>query len=130
MDLSKVISDRHLGGTIFSLRRETWRKEYGETLFDSSKLYENLTGNIQPADSEDLKLLPQEQRSEAVIQVLSSFPFSLGTQNPASSVFTSPDLILWQGETYRVLRVKDWSRAGGYHKAWAVRQIQSEGGDA
>ncbi len=122
MDLSNILADSELSGASFSVIRETRRKSYGESVLESSVLMEGLTGNIQPASSEDIELLPQEERSRDIIQVLSAFSFSQGIPDQGDGIYSIPDTIIYLGKKYKVIRVKDWSLAGGFHKAWAVRQ--------
>ncbi len=83
---------------------------------------EGISGNIQPAASEDIKLFPEEERSEEVIQILSPFEFSLGELDEEEMTFTTSDRILYQGRNYKVIKTKDWFGPGGFRKAWAVRQ--------
>lgn len=122
MDLSHILPDTELGGAAFTVIRETWRKKFGETILLSTLRAEGVSGNIQPASSEDIALFPQEERTEGIIQILSNFAFSVGLPDSGSGTFVAPDMILYLGDKYKVIKVKDWSLAGGFYKAWAVRQ--------
>ncbi len=119
MNLAAILSDPELGGTTFYVFRPSYTKVMGEVV-PSITTDTIVKGNIQPASSEDLQLFPQEERSEEMIVILASYPFSLGEAGEGS--FTSADIVNWQGRKYRVVRVKDWFPHGGYYKAWAVRQ--------
>ncbi len=122
MDLSDILADPELSGASFTVIRETWRKSYGEAVLENSQTFKNLAGNIQPASSEDVLLFPQEERSKEIIQILSSFAFSSGTPDMGSGTFIPSDNVIYRGRKYKVIRVKDWELAGGFHKAWAVSQ--------
>ena len=120
MNLAAVLSDPELGGTSFSVSRKAYNRQLGEVIPGSVEVY-TASGNIQPATSEDLQLFPQEERSEDMIIILSSFHFRLG-ETTEGVFFTSADILTWRGQDYRVIKVKDWLAQGGYCKAWAVRQ--------
>ncbi len=126
MDLSYLLSDTELGGSAFTVIRETWRKRYGESILLSTLRAEGVIGNIQPASSEDIALFPQEERTEGIIQILSYFAFSVGFPDSGDGTFVVPDMIHYLGNKYKVIKVKDWSLAGGFYKAWAVRQKSNE----
>ena len=118
MNLASVLSDPDLGGTTFYVFRPSYTQVNGEVV-PSITTGTIVSGNIQPATSEDLQLFPEEERSEDMIVIFAAFHFSLG--EAAEGSFTSADIVNWQGRKYRVIRVKDWSTQGGYWKAWAVR---------
>ncbi len=118
-DLSAILTDPELGGTRFTVFRQSFNKVMGEVI-PSVTTGTLVSGNIQPAASEDLQLFPEEERSEEMIVILAAYPFSLGEAGEGS--FTSADIVHWQGRKYRVIRVKEWFPQGGYYKAWAVRQ--------
>ena len=117
--IAPILTDPELGGTTFSVSRKTYRREMGEVIPSEVEGY-TAVGTIQPATSEDLQLFPEEERSEDMIILLSSFHFRLG--ETGNTTFTTADVITWNGQKYRVVKVKDWSAQGGFHKAWAVRQ--------
>ena len=118
-ELSSILSDPDLGGTTFFVSRKTWRRELGEVVPESAS-GQYASGSIQPAASEDLNLVPQEERSQEMIIVLSPFHFRLGETE--ETTFTAPDMISWNGGKYRVVKVKSWANPAGFYKAWAIRQ--------
>ncbi len=122
LELVQALTDPELGGATFTVIRETWRLHYGEMELVETVRYEGISGNIQPAASEDIQLFPEEERTEEIIQILSVFEFSLGAQNKEDDTFATSDKIIYQGSTYKLTKTKDWSDAGGFYKAWAVRQ--------
>ena len=66
-----------------------------------------------------LQLLPEEERTEEYIAVYTGFPLSLG-ENDGGSTYTVPDRILWNGKTWRVVRVRSWGMFG-YVQGLAVK---------
>ena len=54
-----------------------------------------------------------------ILAVYTDFPLSLG-ENDGEAEYSVPDRILWNGETWRVVRVRDWS-IFGYYQALAVK---------
>ena len=65
-----------------------------------------------------LQLLPEEDRAEEFIVIYTDFALSLG-ENDGGAEYTVPDRILWNGETWRVVKVRDWAMFG-YYQALAV----------
>ena len=68
---------------------------------------------------EMLRLLPEEDRYEEYIEVYTGFALSLG-EDDGGVTYTAPDRILWNGDTWRVVKVRDWA-GFGYVQALAVR---------
>ena len=70
-------------------------------------------------EPEMIRLLPEEERHEEFIAVYTGFALSAG-ENDGGETWTAPDRILWNGETWRVAEVRNWS-AFGYVQALAMR---------
>ena len=68
-----------------------------------------------------IQLLPEEERHETFIAIYTDFALSLGSDH--GSTYTGPDRIYWNGETWRVVRVRDWAMFG-YYQALAVKMLQ------
>ena len=64
-----------------------------------------------------LACVPEEERHETFIAIYTDFALSLGADR--GSTYTGPDRIYWNGETWRVVRVRDWAMFG-YYQALAV----------
>ena len=117
MDIFSVISDPELGSVSFTVERITYtRSREGTT---SRSVTEQATGCIHPGTAEALKLLPEEERQEACIVIYTDYPLSTGVPEDAGASFTGADRIRWNGRTWRVVKVRDWS-AFGYVQALAV----------
>ena len=66
-----------------------------------------------------LRLLPEENHREDFIAVYTDFALSTG-ENDGGADYTVPDRILWNGETWRVVRVRSWAMFG-YYQGLAVK---------
>ena len=109
MDISSAVFDPELGSTSFTVERITYTRSREGTA--SRSVTEQATGCIHPGTAEALKLFPEEERQD--------YPLSTGTPEDAGASFTGADRIHWNGQTWRVVKVRDWS-AFGYVQAYAV----------
>ena len=117
MDVSAALTDPDLGFTAFTVQRIMYRLQNGESVPSVQTL--PASGCIHPGTPEMVQLLPEEERHEEFIAVYTGFALSLG-ENNGGTTYTVPDRILWNGETWRVIRVRDWS-VFGYYQALAVK---------
>ena len=117
MDISSAVFAPELGSTSFTVERITYtRCREGTT---SRSVTEQARGCIHPGTAEALKLLPEEERQEACIVIYTDYPLSTGIPEDAGASFTGADRIHWNGQNWRVVKVRDWS-AFGYVQAYAV----------
>jgi len=113
-----TVYDPELGSTSFIVERITYtRSREGTT---SRSVTEQARGCIHPGTAEALKLLPEEERQEACIVIYTDYPLSTGIPEDAGVSFIGADRIRWNGQTWRVVKVRDWS-AFGYVQALAVK---------
>ena len=117
MDITSAIFDPELGCTAFTVERITYTRIRSGTTSRSTTA--QALGCIHPGTSEMIQLLPQEEREEQFIAIYTDYPLSTGTPEDAGASFTGPDRIHWNGQTWRVVRVRDWG-AFGYYQAYAV----------
>ena len=117
IDLSPALLDPELGFTSFSVLRTTYRRQNGTSVPAVQTL--SASGCIHPGTPEMLQLLPEEERREEFIAVYTDFTLSLG-ENGGGAAYTVPDRILWNGGTWRVVKIQDWS-VFGYCRALAIR---------
>ena len=83
-------------------------------------------GCIHPGTPEMLQLLPEEEKAEEFIVIYTDYALSTGTPEASGvSSFTGPDRIRWNGQTWRVVRVRDWGTFG-YFQAYAVLMHDEE----
>ena len=117
--LSDIISDEELGSVPFVIRRRHYTLAAGKAILTSTEDIQT-SGTVHPTADADLTLVPEEYRSEVLRTFYAPVPFSLGVRaDPAS--FIAPDQILYAGQTFLVIAVKDWS-AFGFSKAIAVEK--------
>ena len=118
MDISSVIFDPELGCTTFTVERITYtRSREGTT---SGVQTELVSGCIHPATAEALKLLPEEERSDTFIVIYTDYALSTGISEETGAVsFSGADRVHWNGQIWRVVKVRDW-RGFGYCQAIAV----------
>ena len=117
MDVMSALTDPDLGFTAFSVLRTSYRRENGGSVPSEETL--PASGCVHPGTPEMVQLLPEEERHEEFIAVYTDFALSLG-ENGGGETYSTPDRILWNGETWRVVRVRDWSMFG-YHQGLAVK---------
>ena len=124
MDLTSALTDPELGFTAFSVQRTTYRRQNGTSVPTLQTL--SVSGCIHPSTPEMLQLLPEEERAEEFIAIYTDYALSTGTPEASGvSSFTGPDRIHWNGQTWRVVRVRDWG-AFGYYQAYAVLLHESD----
>ena len=118
MDITSVLFDPELGCTAFTVERITYTRSRAGTT--SRTVTAQALGCIHPGTPEMLELLPEEERNEQFIAIYTDYALSTGTpEADGACSFTGPDRIHWNGQTWRVVRVRDW-HAFGYYQAYAV----------
>ena len=118
MQISDALFDPELGCTAFTVERITYTRIRAGTT--SRTVTVQALGCIHPGTPEMLQLLPEEERAEQFITIYTDYALSTGTPEGSGAVsFTAPDRIHWNGQTWRVVRVRDWQMFG-YYQAYAV----------
>ena len=118
MDITSAILDPELGCTAFTVERIIYTRSRSGTT--SRTVTAQAMGCIHPGTPEMIQLLPEEEKTDQFIAIYTDYPLSTGTPEDAgASSFTGPDRILWNGRTWRVVRVRDW-QSFGYVQAYAV----------
>ena len=117
MDITSAILDPELGSTVFTVERITYTRSREGTA--SGIRTEQARGCIHPGTPEALKLLPEEEQHETIIEIYTDYPLSTGIPEDAGASFTAPDRIRWNNRTWRVVKVRDWQMFG-YCQAYAV----------
>lgn len=116
-EVIELLDDPDLGGgVVFTVKRTTRKR----SLISTDTLttdYLRGTGNIQPAQPDDIQLLPDENKHKKVIVIYSTFNFQLGEDGDAKH--TEADVVLFDGHAWDVLQVNNWSK-WGFHVAYAT----------
>ena len=117
VDMMSSLTDPELGFTGFTVERTTYRRQNGASVPAVQTL--PVSGCIHPGTPEMLRLLPEEERAEEFIAIYTDFALSCG-ENDGGAEYSVPDRILWNGENWRVVRVRSWAMFG-YVQALAVK---------
>ena len=120
MDIMSAIFDPELGCTAFTVERITYTR--GRSGTTSRSTTTQAMGCIHPGTPEMIRLLPEEEREEQFIAIYTDYALSTGTPESTGASFIGPDRVHWGGQTWRVVRVRDWQMFG-YYQAYAVRMI-------
>ena len=115
-DVTEILDDPEVGGGVaFQVIRTTnTRKINGVT---QSKETFQATGNIQPAGKQTQASTPEDLLSEEIV-IRSTFVFQTGVNN--GNTFLGPDEVIYQGETWRITKVDNWSE-WGFTTAYATK---------
>ena len=117
MQITDAVFDPELGCTAFTVDRITYTRSRSGTT--SRTVTSQAQGCIHPGTPEMLQLLPEEEKNEAFIAIYTDYALSTGTPEGPGASFVAPDRIHWNGQTWRVVRVRDWETFG-YYQAYAV----------
>ena len=113
MDITSAIFDPELGCTAFTVERITYTRSRAGTTSRSTTA--QAMGCIHPGTPEMIQLLPEEEKNEQFIAIYTDYAFPEST----GASFIGPDRVHWGGQTWRVVRVRDWEMFG-YYQAYAV----------
>lgn len=122
MDISSVLHDPELGSVSFTVERTACTRSRDGTV--SRSVTGQAAGCIHPGTAEMLKLLPGEEKNESYIVVYTDYALSTGVPGNDGGSFTAPDRIRWNGQMWRVVKVRNW-QGFGFVQALAV-QINEE----
>lgn len=123
MDIASILFDPELGYVPFDVERIIYTRSREGTA--SRSVTETARGCIQPGTEDALKLLPEEEKNEQFIVIYTDYVLSTGTPEDAGASFIGADRIHWNGQFWRVVKVRDWS-AFGYVQALAVKLEEGE----
>lgn len=117
-DVTEILDDPEIGGgQPFTVVRDTLRRTLSANAEEQrTRQRFAAAGNLQPAQTTDLQLLPDEDRSEETLVIRSTFTFQLGTDGYAQ--YTLPDVVLYDRKVWKVFRIDPW-QAWGFHTAYA-----------
>ena len=122
IEMTEAVNDQEMGAVPFTVHRTSFRRSRGQLIPSNQMII--AVGCIHPGTAEMMQLLPEEEREERYIQIYTSFPLSSGENKNAAS-FTGADRIDYDGQSWRVVRVRDWP-AFHYYQAMAVMIQEDE----
>ncbi len=125
LDVASILTDPELGSTTFIVERTVYKRTAGEVIALARSEFP-VTGCVHPGSPEQLQQLPEEDRHEEFIVIYCPPVLSLGENSGIT--YTGPDRILWDGKTWRLVRLKPWT-AFGFVQGYAVLvRLESDSG--
>ena len=121
-DVREILNDPEVGGGVaFQVRRVTNTRVLGSVTRTVTTY--DVTGNIQPVELSVSASTTEDLLTENIV-IRAEFEFKVGNNNGGVS-FEGEDEVLWDGKTWRVTRVEDWSK-WGFSTAYATRVMDME----
>ena len=115
IDVSDVINDQDFSGAFTVLRSQgSWNNGVWNP---GTPQQVTLYGAIQPASEKETRVLPEGDQIVAAIKVYCTSPLYTTQVSPTAA---TSDLVVWNGENYRVLKLLPW-QGNGYYRAIAAR---------
>lgn len=115
-DVTEILEDPEIGGAQpFKVIRTTVSRTLGR--ISRSTVETDVIGNVQPQDMSTQTSTSEDTMNESIV-IYAKFAFSTGFND--GGAFTEADEVLYDGKTYRVTRVNDWSK-WGFSIAYATR---------
>jgi len=116
-DVTEILNDPEVGGGVaFQVRRVTNKRVLGSVTRSEEII--DLTGNIQPVELSVSASTTEDLMTENIV-IRAAFEFMVGS-NSGDVSFVGEDEILWDGKTWRLTRVENWSK-WGFSTAYAER---------
>lgn len=104
LDVSEILGDPMFADDITIIRSSRSVSAGGRTVDTPSSF--STYGNVQPASEAQLMQLPDLERVGSFVSVVTPFPLFCLTDS------TGPDQVTWNGRTYRVMVVRDYTTYG------------------
>ena len=104
-DVTDLLYDPDLGAQVFQIKRRTVSWQGGRTSAATEEMI-SATGIIQPPSPEALQFFPEGERRNGMIVIYTTTMMYLSDGQQIS------DVVTWQGENYRIIRVDRWDDYG------------------
>lgn len=112
LDVNKVLRHPRFRAAATLLRTESTVDSYGRS---SDTVVQSLIGVVmRPASEDELERLPEGDRIDGTLKILSETPLLAGDDNHA------PDRVVWRGIEHIVRRSDPWLYGRGFYSALAV----------
>ena len=116
LDVSAALTNPYTLDVFNVLRRPETINVFGESSVAEQQTFENVYGIVTPDGDASLARSAEMQTQVKVLSVISRF--ALRGNREASGTNFQPDLVVWDGNSYIVRNVEDYSRyAAGFVKA-------------
>lgn len=109
LDVSEVLTSPEFMDTVDVIRRSQVTNQFGEPVITSTKI--TISAVVTNAGPNDLKRLPEAQLFDSVISVITQFRLR-GVSKDKTGASFQPDLVVWDGATYIVSTLDNYSRFG------------------
>ena len=117
-DITDLLYDPEVGGNQpFDIKRTTTVNRKGR-YSSSSTVTIHASGSVQPAGTNVLEQLPEGDRDKAVYIVRTRTAMQMGSPTDDGAVLS--DEIIYRGDRYKILVVKEW-QAWGMYVAYVTR---------
>jgi galactose-6-phosphate isomerase len=115
LDFSAVLTDPLFLDSYTVIRRTQLMSSSGIASTTNVSL-PHIAGVVYPSDENDLKRLPDAQVMAKSLTVITNF--TLYGESEAAGFEFQPDLVVWNGDSFVVRLIEDWSNYGtGFIKA-------------
>lgn len=107
LDLSFLTAEPLLADTFTVQRRAATIDQNGRANISAPQTFAGIMGGVSPTTPSDIARLPEDQRMAKTIRVITQFALQ-------GALFGGgiPDQVAWNGDTYVVLNVQDYSQYG------------------
>ena len=86
---------------------------------DTPTTFVNIPGSVTPDRARTLQRTAAMQKQVQSIRIITTFPLSVGGGIDSDNSIDA-DIVTWNGATYTVIAVQDWSQwGGGFYEATA-----------
>lgn len=120
INLALIVSDPDFAQPLIITRSSGGSWQLGNWVDATQQV--NWFGIVQPATPEELEQVPEGDRVKGAMSFHSEqVIYETHTNGPTDSNAGISDLITWQNQTYRIVKVFPWEDFG-YYKAIAVRK--------
>lgn len=111
-DITMLLDDPDVGGgQDFVIVRVTTQRVKGRDIVLNKETIP-ATGSVQAADQDVLEQLPEADRDNDVKVFRTTKPLQNGSSDESGSVLS--DELIYNGDHYKILKTKDWSKWGMY----------------
>lgn len=121
VNVSEIITDPDFCQDFIVRRRSGGRFQSGGFV-PGSEVEVAMSGAIVPLSGKELELIPEAERVKGTMGFWTTSDNPIYTTRNLTNDKDISDVIVWQGETYKILNVDPYSDYGYYH-AVGVREV-------
>lgn len=107
INVARIATSNGFGQAITAIR--TFPGVYINGLYEAGRTSQiALKASVQPAGSKDLSFLPEGQRTKQLMKFITVQRLQTADESESNTA----DVIMWNGNNWRVINVQDWKRHG------------------